>query len=97
MIESQFQHRLIQKLKEKFSGCTVLKTDPTYIQGFPDLLILFQKKWAALECKKSASASHRPNQEYYVNSLNDVGFASFIYPENEDEVVNALSLYFKEG
>ena len=64
-LERIFQSELIKELKELFPGCIILKNDPTYIQGIPDLLILFEDKWAALEVKKSITASHRPNQEFY--------------------------------
>ena len=88
--ESDFQGELIKKIKEKFPGCMVLKNDPTYIQGIPDLLILHNDKWAALECKKSGTSKVRPNQPYYVNKMNDMSYASFIYPENEEEVLNEI-------
>lgn len=90
MRENKFQSELIKKIKQRLPGCYVLKTDANYIQGFPDLLILFGDKWAALECKRSANASHRPNQEYYVSSLNDASYAAFIFPENEEEVLREL-------
>lgn len=95
MLESQFQSKLIKRLKKTFPGCLVMKTDPTYIQGLPDLLILFKDKWAVLECKKSATASKRPNQDYYVDRLNEMSFARFIFPENEEEVLNDLQQAFK--
>ena len=95
MLERNFQAKLIKDLKKIFKNCIVLKTDPNYLQGFPDLLILYKKKWAALECKKSIKASHRPNQEYYVNLLNKMSFASFIFPENKEEVLNELRKAFK--
>ena len=63
-LEKIFQSELIKELKALFPGCIILKNDPTYIQGIPDLLILFEDKWAALEVKKSITASHRPNQEF---------------------------------
>ena len=90
MKESDFQNKLIKKLKSRFPGCVVLKTDPVYMQGFPDLLILYKSKWAALECKVSATSSKRPNQAYYVEQLNGLSYASFIFPENEEEVLNEL-------
>ncbi|PWE87100.1 hypothetical protein LG34_06075 [Eubacterium ramulus] len=95
MLESQFQSKLIKKLKKIFPGCLVMKTDPTYIQGLPDLLILFNDRWAVLECKKSGTASHRPNQDYYVDRMNEMSFARFIYPENEEEILHDLQQAFK--
>ena len=90
MKESQFQAKLIQEIKERFPGCYVLKNDPGYLQGIPDLLILYKNKWAALEIKKSEKASHQPNQDYYVRSMNEMSFASFIFPENKEVVLNAM-------
>ena len=72
-----------------------MKTDPTYIQGIPDLLILFKNKWASLEVKKSISASKRPNQEYYVDKMNEMSFSKFICPENKEEVLDELRKAFK--
>lgn len=95
MVERDFQASLIKKIKDRFEGCMVLKNDPEYLQGIPDLLILYKNKWAALECKKSDHAKKRPNQEYYVNKMDDMSFASFISPENEEEVLNDLQQAFK--
>lgn len=88
--ESVFQAKLIKDVKKMLDGCYILKTDPTYIQGFPDLLILYNDKWAALECKKSLTASVRPNQEYYIDRLGEMSYASFICPENKEEILNEL-------
>jgi hypothetical protein len=93
--ESKFQSELIKKLKIIFKGCIVYKNDANYIQGFPDIIILYKKHWACLECKKFADASKRPNQEFYVNMLNKMSFSRFIYPENEEEVLDELQRAFK--
>ena len=95
MLENKFQANLIKKLKEMFEGCIVMKNDSSYIQGIPDLLILYGNKWASLECKKTANASKRPNQEYYVGLMNKMSFSRFISPENEEEVLRDLSKAFK--
>lgn len=95
MTESEFQRQLIKELKSRFPGCIVLKNDSGYLQGIPDLLILYEDHWAALECKRSAKASHRPNQEYYVNRCNEMSYASFIFPENKEEVINELQQTFE--
>lgn len=92
--ESEFQANLIRELKIRFPGCVVMKTDPDYIQGIPDLLILYKNKWAMLECKKSASAKKRPNQDYYVDKLDSMSFSRFIFPENKEEVLNELQQSF---
>lgn len=88
--ENEFQAQLIKKLKDILPGCIVIKQDPNYIQGLPDLLILYGNRWAALECKRSAASTHRPNQEYYIYILDCMSFARFIHPENEEEVLNEL-------
>lgn len=73
-----------------FPEAIVIKVDPNYIQGLPDLLILNNNKWAALEVKRSINASHRPNQDYWVDKMNDMSFACFISPENEEEVLDEI-------
>lgn len=93
--ESEFQATLIKELKDRFKGCMVLKQDPNYIQGIPDLLILYKKKWASLECKKDKDAKKRPNQDHYVDKMNKMSFSRFIYPENKEEVLNALQSTFE--
>ena len=95
MLERDFQAKLIKELKSRFDGCVVLKNDPNYIQGVPDLLVLYKNKWAALECKQSNSSSHRPNQDYYIGIMNDMSYAAFISPENKEEVLDALQSTFK--
>lgn len=95
MLESKFQANLVKELKQLFTGCIVMKNDSSYIQGIPDLLILYNNKWAALECKKTARASHRPNQDYYVGLMDKMSFAKFISPENKEEVLHALQQAFK--
>lgn len=94
MKESKFQKGLIDEIKERLPGCIVMKNDATYIQGIPDLVVLYQDKWASLEVKKSAQAVHQPNQDYYVDKMNDMAFSAFIFPENREEVMNGLFEYF---
>lgn len=96
MLESNFQRRVIQEIKEMFPGCIVLKNDATYIQGIPDLSIFYKDKWGMLEVKKSKTASRQPNQEYYVNKANEMSFAKFIYPENKEEVFRGLEQLFNK-
>lgn len=90
MRESQYQAYLIELLHELFPGCYILKNDANYIQGFPDLLILYRNMWAVLEVKRSLHEPYQPNQEYYIAQLNQLSFASMICPENQEEVIHAL-------
>ena len=93
-VESKYQAKLIEKIENRFPGCIVLKNDPNYIQGVPDLLVLYNNKWAALECKRTELAHHQPNQDFYVSSMNDMSFARFIFPENEEAVLSELQSTF---
>ncbi len=95
--EGKVKKEFIEKLKERFPGCLILRNDPTYIQGIPDLTVLYKKHWAAFECKESANAPHRPNQDYYVQGMNEMSYASFVYPENMEDVLNDLEQTFKRS
>jgi hypothetical protein len=89
-LEAQYQAGLIKRLKEKFPGILVLKNDPNWIQGIPDLTLIYHKRWAMLECKRSYNAPHRPNQDYYIEKLNLLSYAAFVYPENEEVIMHDL-------
>lgn len=95
MLESVFQSKLIKELYVRFPGCIVLKNDPEYLQGFPDLLILFENQWAVLECKKDADAPFEPNQEYYLEKLGQMSYANVIYPEIKEDVLYELQSAFQ--
>ena len=94
MRENTYQAKLIKKLKDIFPGCLVLKNDAGYLQGFPDLTILWKNHWATLECKKDAKAHRQPNQEYYVQMTDEMSFSRFVYPENEEDVLRELQQAF---
>lgn len=92
--EAAFQAKVIRKIRRRFAGCVVIKNDPQYQQGMPDWTILYGPFWAMLEIKASRTARLQPNQDYFVRVLGDMGFAAFIYPENEEEVLDALESAF---
>lgn len=94
--ESDFQSKLKGELEGLFPGCIITKLDSSYIQGIPDFLILYKNKWATLENKRYAKAKKQPNQDYYVDKMNNMSFSRFCYPENKDEVVKDLIDYFEE-
>lgn len=96
--ESEFQQNLKKEIKRRFPGCYILKNDPTYIQGIPDLTVLYNDKWAMLEVKRDATEhiKHpRPNQDRRVKRLNEMSFAAFIFPENKEDVLDAMARLFE--
>lgn len=95
--ESNFQASLIKEIENRFEGSIVTKMDSGHIQGIPDLLVLYRDKWAALECKASGKESHQPNQDWYVEHMNQMSYASFIYPENKEKVLNEIEQSFKSS
>ncbi len=90
MNENGFQRLLKREIRERLPGAIIMKADPNDIQGIPDLLVLYNDRWAALECKKTSSASKRPNQDFYVHKMNEMSFARFIFPENKEVVLDAM-------
>lgn len=90
MLERDYQAQLIKKIKRLLPGCVILKNDSDYMQGVPDLTILYGDKWAMLEVKVSKAARNQPNQTYYVDELDKMSFAAFIYPSNEEHVLYDL-------
>ena len=95
MLERDFERGLRKRLEHLFPGCLYLKLDPTAIQGIPDRLVVWQDRWAALELKRSQRAKRQPNQEHYVRMMDEWSFASFVYPENVEEVLDALQRAFR--
>ena len=96
MLESKFKTNLIREIEEMFPGCMVVHLDPNEIQGIPDILILYKNKWAALEGKQYIGARHQPNQEYYVDLMNEMSFARFVHPGNKEEILNELQRAFRD-
>lgn len=94
-LESGFQDRLVAELKELFPGCMVFKMDQ--IQGIPDLLVLYKKMWATLECKRGTRSKKQPNQDYYVDLMNNMSFSRFINKDNKEEVLRDLQQTFRSG
>lgn len=95
--ENKYQQGLVKRISQCLPGCLILKNDPNYLQGVPDLLVLYGDLWVMLEVKASKSARVRPNQKHYVEKLDDMGFARFVYPENEEEILEEVVSYLRSG
>lgn len=94
MLESRFKTKLIEELEDLFPGCIIHHFNPNECQGLPDLLILYKRRWAALEGKRNNTSSHRPNQDYWVEVMNNMSFARFIDQDNKEEVLDELQYAF---
>lgn len=90
MRENKYQHDLKERIEKAIPGCIVLKNDPNWIQGIPDLTVLKGNRWGTLEVKRSEDSPHQPNQEWYVETMNGMAFSAFIFPENEKEILDEL-------
>lgn len=97
MLEGAYKTGLTKRLGLRFgSRCLVVRLDANLMQGIPDMLLLFEGGfWAALEGKTSAKARMQPNQPYYVDLMDKLCFAAFIYPGNEEAVLNELQQEFE--
>ena len=93
--ENKYQAKLIKRIRNNYPDAIVLKTDSSYMQGVPDLLILLNGQWAALEVKKDPRAPYQPNQEYWIDTMNHMSFASEINPTNEEKVLYELERFFE--
>lgn len=83
--EREIQADLISWLKKLSRNITVLKINVTagVPQGFPDVLVLYNGGFIAIEVKKGADADFQPNQKYYLARFNNMthGTALIYYPE----------------
>lgn len=89
-LESPFKRKLIKQIKDLYPGAIILKTNANDLQGIPDQLILYGDRWAAFEAKRSRTAEHQANQDYYVELFDQMSFARFVYPENKEEFLDEL-------
>ena len=94
-LENAFKRELKKEIKERYPGCIVTNLDPNDIQGIPDILVLYKNKWATLEGKKEKTSTKRPNQEYYVDKMNEMSYSKFIHPENKNQVLEELDEVFR--
>lgn len=94
-LEKDYQASLLRRLRKAYrSRILATKTDPGSVQGVPDLIVICDSKYALLEVKRSATASKRPNQDYYIEKFGQHSFTSFIYPENETDVIYEMCDFF---
>lgn len=89
-LEKDFQSDLIRTIKTMLPHALVFKVDTRYKQGSPDLIVLNNDRWGMLEVKRYRLARRQPNQQYYIDLLNQMSYAAFIHPENREDILNEL-------
>jgi hypothetical protein len=94
MNEAEYQARIIRKVHDLIPGAVIIKNDSSYMPGIPDLLILCNDRWAMLEVKIKPTSKRQPNQDHYIDQFMSMSFASFIFPEIEEDVLYDLQLAF---
>lgn len=95
MKESVFQTEFRKDLEALFPGCLVCKLDSSYRQGVPDLVMFWKDRWATFEVKRSYRYTAQPNQIHFVNLMDSMSFSAFVYPENKEEVLDAILTAFR--
>lgn len=88
--ERDFRVKLIKDIYNIFPECVILRNDPNFLQGVPDLTVLYKNRWGMLETKKEKMSSRRPNQEYYIDLFDTMSFARFVSYENKEQVLYEL-------
>lgn len=99
MLESAYKRKLINIVKHDIcydNKVWVVRPNSTFNPGYPDLIFLIDRMWMALEVKRKASAHISPLQNFLVEDMNSVGFARFVFPGNEKEVLDELQNYIKK-
>lgn len=97
MNETQYRRQLEKTITNVLRPPTlILRNNPKEIQGIPDIIVLNGERWAMLEIKDDINAPVQANQPYYIDMCDSMAFGAFIYPQNEDEVIEALIRYFNQ-
>lgn len=94
-LERDFETDFIDDLERLFPGCEIIKGASMYRQGIPDRIMFYEDFYAFFELKRSARAAQQPNQGWYVEKFDSWSFAAFVYPENKNEVLDAVREAFE--
>lgn len=93
--ESTFQHKLIKMLRKIPKSSFIVK-EAKAIRGIPDIIGCIDGTYVALEVKKNKGEAQKNTgriclQKKFIRDIQCVGgYASFIYPENHEEILEEL-------
>ena len=95
MLESKFKKEAKQRIRERCPNVDLdfVNTKP-FNRSMPDTFVVGPWSWAALEFKRAEGATQQANQDYHIKRLNRKGYATFVFPENLEEVLNDLERIF---
>lgn len=93
--EGSFKSQFIKRLQREYPRAIITKNDANQLQGIPDILFLLETFWAVFEAKDNVDSPYRPNQEYYLDLMNNMSFARVVYPEIEEEVIRELQRAYR--
>ena len=93
-LEKELEKEFMEDLNERMPGGFWLKGNSAMRQGVPDRMFLHSGHFAALEFKRDEKAEHQPSQDYYVDLLNEIGFARIVTPDNYHEVLDEIQSAF---
>ncbi len=95
MLESKFKKRTERRIRKRLQRVKIyIVKSSTEVRSAPDLFILGSGMWAALEFKKHKDADRQPNQEHIIDYLDNMSYATFVYPENVEGVLDDLEELF---
>lgn len=90
-LEAETQAAFVKRLRKSFERVLILKNDSGYLQGIMDLTVILPGAIIFIEVKPYVGAPYEPNQEYYLDLVQQFGFFSCtLTPENEEEVFRAI-------
>lgn len=90
-LEADTQARFVKRLRKAFERVIILKNDSGYLQGIMDLTVILPGAIIFIEVKPYEEAPYEPNQEYYLDLVQQFGFFSCtLHPGNEEEVFRAI-------
>lgn len=94
--ESDFKRKLYNEIRTRFPDTEVVANDPNYVQGFPDATVYLPNgQYILLEVKRTSTSAKQPNQNYYVNESSLKNNAVFVYPENKEQILEAIEKRYR--
>ncbi len=89
-VENQLQSKIRNYLRKKGCYVLVIKPQPGRPEGCPDIILMKEGFWGALEVKSSLKSPFQPLQEDTLLKLDKWSYAKVVFPEIWPEVKQEL-------